>query len=203
MRHSKLLKKTQDYARRTRYLVSRFKEETQGVAAIEFAFIAPLMLVMYVGTLEISNAVAANRKLSRVSSTLGDLLTQSECFTNSTLADIIKVTDDIMYPYDNTLSIQLNGVLTTSGVTKVVWSRGYNGAPQLTAGAQYTIPDKIKIDDNFLVAAKIDMSYSPTIGWITTGAKSTIKKDNTAMSMSEEMFLRPRIGDDVEIKTSC
>ncbi len=203
MNHANLINITKDYARRASYFVSRFKEETKGVAAIEFAFIAPLMLVMYVGTMEISNAVSANRKLSRVSSTLGDLLTQSECFTDDTLADIVKVADDIMYPYENQLSIQLNGVLTTDGVSKVQWSRAYGLATPLATGTEYVVPDKIKIDDNFLVAAQIKMSYTPSVGWITTGSKSTIKKDISALDMSEEMFLRPRIGDTVEIKTSC
>lgn len=203
MKHNNLVSKAKDYSARAQYLLKRFKDEVEGVAAIEFAFIAPLMLVMYVGTMEISNAVSANRKLSRVSSTVGDLLTQSECYTQSTLDDIVKVAEDIMYPYDNTLSIQLNGVLTESGVSEVQWSRAWGLMTPLADGTEYVVPDKIKIDGNFLVAAKITMSYTPAIGWITTDKKSTIKKTSSALDMSEEMFLRPRIGDKVEIKASC
>lgn len=196
--------KLDDYFRRTSYLFSRFKDEAKGVAAIEFAFIAPLMLIMYVGTMEISNAVSANRKLSRVSSTIGDLLTQASCFSDDKISDIIKVTDDIMYPHDNTVGIQLNGVQITAGVPKVVWSRGYNGALALAADTVYDIPDKIKIDGNFLLAAKIEMGYSPAIGWIKPDGKSSISIDDSPINMSEEMFLRPRVGDDVKIdNTNC
>lgn len=198
-----LLKTTRDHARRMRYLAWRFKEEARGVAAIEFAFIAPIMLVMYVGTMEISNAVSANRKLSRVSSTLGDLLTQAECFTDSTLNDIVEIADDIMFPYSNTLSIQLNGVQIDNDVAKVEWSRAWGTMTPLATGTNYSVPQKIMTNGNFLVAAKIKMTYNPAIGWLTQGSNFTLKRDESALQMSEEMFLRPRIGDDVEIKSSC
>ncbi|WP_075995394.1 TadE/TadG family type IV pilus assembly protein [Salaquimonas pukyongi] len=104
-----------------RLAAAAFRDDIKGVAAIEFAFIAPLMLLLYVGTIEISGALSANRKLSRVSSTLGDLLTQAECFTDPVLNDIIKIADDIMYPYSNSLKIRLTGILIDNG------TRRYNG----------------------------------------------------------------------------
>ncbi|MGB7335220.1 MAG: TadE/TadG family type IV pilus assembly protein [Salaquimonas sp.] len=203
MKYSNLIEIAKEKARRSSYLMGRFKEETKGVAAIEFAFIAPLMLVMYIGTLEISNAVSANRKLSRVSSTVGDLLTQAECFSDTTLNDIVEISGDIMYPYTNAVKIEINGVLITSGTAKVQWSRAWNGGVTKAVGAPYTVPNKIKIDDNFLLAAKIQMAYKPTIGWLTTGDKFTVKTDTSAINMSEEMFLRPRIGNDIRIETAC
>ncbi len=203
MKNKFLKAKLNDYLGRTSYLLGRFKDEAKGVAAIEFAFIAPLMLIMYVGTMEISNAVSANRKLSRVSSTVGDLLTQATCFTDAKISDIIKVTDDIMYPYDNVVAIQLNSVKIESGVAKVEWSRGYNGATQLAAGTVYEVPAKIKIEGNYLLAAKIEMGYSPAVGWIKPDGKTSITIDDAPINMAEEMFLHPRVGDKVEIKGSC
>ena len=185
-----------------RLAVSAFRDDIKGVAAIEFAFIAPLMLLLYVGTIEISGALSANRKLSRVSSTLGDLITQAECFTDPVLNDIIKIADDIMYPYSNTLKIRLSGVLVESGTAKVQWSRGYGMNP-LAKGSIYTVPNKIKIDGNFLVAARIQTTYTPAVGWLATHKVGDLSKDTTAINMEEEMFLRPRIGNNIEVKGSC
>ena len=204
MNKKHLNEKLDDLFRRASYKLDRFKEEAKGVAAIEFAFIAPLMLIMYIGTMEISNAVSANRKLSRVSSTIGDLLTQDSCLTSANIADIVKVADDIMYPYDNVVAIQLNGVqIDAAGIPKVVWSKGYNGATELAVNTIYTVPDKIKTPENFLVAAKIEMGYVPTIGWIKPAAHSTISIDDAPINMAEEMFLRPRVGDVVTIDGAC
>ncbi len=199
MKNSKFKNIVRDHALRAGYLATRFGQETKGVAAIEFAFLAPLMLLMYVGTMEVSNAVSANRKLSRVSSTVGDLLTQTTCYTDATLTDIMKIADDIMFPFSDTLKIQINGVKVVGGVPKVQWSRGYYGALQLATGANYTVPDKIKVEGNFLVAAKIDMNYAPAIGWLTYGTGNNLNRDNSAITMKEEMFLRPRIGDTITL----
>jgi len=203
MQNISLMKTAKDYFNRTTYLVTRFRDEVQGVAAIEFAFLAPLMLLMYVGTIEISNAMSANRKLSRVSSTVGDLITQAECFTDATLTDIMKITDDIMFPYQNTLSIQISGVSIDNGIAEVEWSKAYGGATPAANGSPYTVPTKIKIDGNFLVAAKINMAYHPAVGWLNYETNTSLSKDTTAINMEEEMFLRPRIGNEIKIEASC
>jgi Flp pilus assembly protein TadG len=192
-----------DRYNRASWMISRFRDEVEGVAAIEFAFLAPLMLLMYVGTIEISGAVSANRKLSRVSSTIGDLLTQAQCYSDTTMSDIMNIADDIMYPYAQSLQIQVSGIQITGANATVQWSRGY-GTTAAANGSPYTVPAKIMTDGNFLVAAKISMSYTPAIGWITFNSPTSLSKSNTALSMREELFLRPRIGNTVTIdNTNC
>lgn len=192
-----------DRYNRVSWLARRFRDEVEAVAAIEFAFLAPLMLLMYVGTIEISGAVSANRKLSRVSSTVGDLITQATCFNDATLTDIMEIADDIMYPFDESLSIQISGIQITGTNATVQWSRGY-GTSAAANGTPYTVPAKIKTDGNFLVAAKIAMAYTPAFGWITFNHTTSISKDTAALNMEEELFLRPRIGNTVTIdNTNC
>ena len=140
--------------------------------------------------------------MSRVSSTLGDLITQAECFTDPVLKDIVEIADDIMYPYSNSLKIQLTGVLVESGTAKVKWGRGYGASP-FAKGTVYNVPNKIKIDGNFLVAARIQTSYKPVVGWLSSKRAGELSSDTTAIQMEEEMFLRPRIGNNIEIKGSC
>lgn len=180
----------------------RFRDEIRGVAAIEFAFIAPLMLLLYVGTIEVSGALATNRKLSRVSSALGDLITQAECFTPATLTDITKIADDIMYPYKDALKMRITAVKITGTEAKVQWSKGY-GMADLAVNTNYTVPNKIKIDGNFLLAAYVETNYTPAVGWITTHKLGDINVDKTAIQMKEEMFLRPRIGNEIRLQSSC
>ncbi|MCB1430467.1 MAG: pilus assembly protein, partial [Nitratireductor sp.] len=76
-----------------RFLIvgDRFREEVRGVAAVEFAFIAPIMILLFVGTIELSAGVATNRKLSRLSSTIGDLITQSQTLTTNDIDNIMDV----------------------------------------------------------------------------------------------------------------
>ncbi|MCB1387093.1 MAG: pilus assembly protein [Nitratireductor sp.] len=185
-----------------RRMAAAFRDDLRGVAAVEFAFIAPLMIVLFVGTIEVSSALAVNRKLSRVASTIGDLVTQEECYSDTTLTDIVEVADDIMYPFSNAMKIRLTGILVESGAGKVKWSRGYNTTPA-SSGSTYTVPAKIRINGNFLIAAKIETTFIPAVGWMSAPKAGQLAKDTSAIEMSEEMFLRPRIGNEITISSSC
>lgn len=189
-----------------RMLLERFRDEVKAVAAIEFAFLAPVMILMYVGTIEISAAMSANRKLSRVASTVGDLMTQTDCYTNADVNDILEIADEIMFPYNNNLAITLTGIEITSSGPEVVWSRSNNGSGA-AAGSPYTVPARINNEGTFLVAASVSMAYSPAVGWFTFKERQDktgeLSKTTGAINMSEELFLRPRIGADVQVGGAC
>ena len=52
--------------RRAKHFALRLVDDRRGVAAIEFAMIVPIMLVMFFGTVEFSSGVAVDRKVSLV-----------------------------------------------------------------------------------------------------------------------------------------
>ena len=56
-----------------------------GMVAVEFALLIPVMLTMYFGTLETTNAMTAARRVTNVAQTAGDLTAQ---VTNVTTADM-------------------------------------------------------------------------------------------------------------------
>ena len=55
--------------------VADLARDRRGLAAVEFALIVPLMLVLFYGTLEFSSGVAVDRKVTLVARTLSDLTT--------------------------------------------------------------------------------------------------------------------------------
>lgn len=182
--------------------IRHFASDLRAVAAIEFAFLVPLMLLLYVGTIELSGAVSANRKLSRTSLVIGDLITQTNCYTNSDIEDIMKIADDIMYPYDDALTIVITAIRIEDGDGEVVWSRA-NGSGADAPGAPYSVPKTIATEGTFLIATRVAMNYQPAVGWITYGSHGELSRDQTAMDMQEQMFLRPRDGNNIEIKGAC
>jgi Flp pilus assembly protein TadG len=180
---------------------TKFASDRKGVAAVEFAFIAPIMLLLFVGTIELSAGISTNRKLSRLSSTVGDLVTQSQQLTASDVEAIMDVSSKIMYPYDeDDVTIVLTGVQITSGQAKVVWSKSRPAGLEKTINSDYTVPAKIKKDGTFLVAAEIKTSYTPSVGWIKYTASTGIDFTYNPIEMREELFLRPRIGSTVELQ---
>ena len=55
---------------------ARFMRDRRGVSAIEFALIAPLLILIYVGVAEIGNALTVFRRTSTVAATAADLTAQ-------------------------------------------------------------------------------------------------------------------------------
>ena len=58
---------------RTSQFLRRFGRDRRGASAIEFALIAPLMLGLYIGCVEISDGVAADRKVTLTAGALANL----------------------------------------------------------------------------------------------------------------------------------
>lgn len=92
-----------------------FKKDSKGVAAVEFALIAPILLLLFIGTIEVSSMVAVDRKISRTSSAIADLIAQGGFTAGNTEAEmraIFGMADRIMYPYtDKIPCIVISSVL--------------------------------------------------------------------------------------------
>ena len=56
--------------------------DTRGIAAVEFAMVVPLMLVLFFGTVEFSSGVAVDRKVTLMARTLSDLTSQNVSVTD-------------------------------------------------------------------------------------------------------------------------
>lgn len=54
-------------------LPRRFRDDARGIAALEFALILPLMLMIYLGLVEMSRGLRASQRLDLVAHTLSDL----------------------------------------------------------------------------------------------------------------------------------
>jgi Flp pilus assembly pilin Flp len=57
-------------------LVQGLRRGDDGVAAVEFALIVPIMAMMMIGAIELSEAVTVDRRVSSVAGTTGDLIAQ-------------------------------------------------------------------------------------------------------------------------------
>jgi Flp pilus assembly protein TadG len=80
-------------------LPARFHRDERGVAAVEFALILPVLVLLYVGVVDITYAVTANRKVTQVTSAVADLTAQAFEVDNQDVQNIFRAANDIMRPY--------------------------------------------------------------------------------------------------------
>jgi Flp pilus assembly protein TadG len=117
--------------------VCRLIPDRRGVAAVEFALVAPLLLSMYFVTMEVAQGIEANKKVGRVGSMVADLITQQSEITPDQLEAIMKIGQSILQPYNrSTPKIVVTAIEITpdpGSRVQVAWSgkieNGGNGAP--------------------------------------------------------------------------
>jgi Flp pilus assembly protein TadG len=184
---------------RIRLSIFELASDCSGIAATEFAFIVPLMLVMFFGTVEFSSGVASDRKVSLMARTLADLTSQNTSVTLTQLQNFFNASNAIMWPYVSSPPPTPNPVNSTiselyidpaTGVARVQWSQG--SAPR-TVGAPAPLPASlIGTDPNthailpnqYFLFSEVNFQYVPTIayGMMPTGG----------INLSDVAYTRPR-----------
>lgn len=166
-----------------RYLAARMKRDTSGMAAIEFVFIVPLMLVIFFGTIELSNGVAADRKVTMTARTLSDLVSQNTNVTNLQMTNFFTMGSAIMTPYSGTpMTLRVSAVnINGSGQATIAWSDG-NGIAGRTVGSTVTVPAGLIVNNTQLIWSEIAYTYTPAVGYVM----------KTAVTLNDVCYTRPR-----------
>lgn len=178
----------------------RLLGDRRGVAAIEFALVVPLLLCMYFVTMEVAQGVETNKKVSRVGSLVGDLVTQQMTIQKADLDAIMKIAGSVLEPYERSSpKIVITAIEITDETTpkvKVFWSRKVeNGTYSVDAakGTATTVPAALNVKGSFLVRVESYLAYKPVITWAAGDKKPmglTAAFDN--INMKETYYLRPR-----------
>ena len=186
----------------TRSALSRFGVDERGAAAIEFAFIAPLLITMYLGTMEISQGIEANKKVGRSASIIGDIIAQSQTTISVVdVQDILKIGSAIMQPYTRTLpTITITAInIDAAQAATVAWSHRINGTTFVTSplvvNSPITVPANLNIASTFLIKVQTSLEYLPLTSWSIQ--KNRAGNTYAAIDMNETYYLRPRVSTTV------
>jgi Flp pilus assembly protein TadG len=173
-------------------LLRRIAHDKRGVSAVEFALIAPLLVSLYLGCVEISDGVAADRKVTLVASTVANLIAQSTSISTSDMSNILDASSAIIAPYaTSNLKITVSCISIDANKTATVkWSATRNGTAQ---SGTVTIPTDLQVANTQLVYAQASYAYTPVIGYTITGT----------LNMSEKMYMMPRITAPTYGTTTC
>lgn len=178
-----------------RTLLARFRHADCGVAAVEFALIMPILLILYLGSVDVSQAIQADRKLASVAGTLGDLVAQTRKeLPLSVLEDYFTASQAIMLPFEGSEASMLVTIVAVDpyGSTRVIDSRGANGATPETKNSSYPLPAEITnlALDGYVVVSEAWYNYRPVVGYVITDA---------SVQLYKQFFYIPRFGDEIFI----
>jgi len=166
-----------------------FAKDHRGVSAVEFAIIAPLMVSLYLGGVEVSDAVAASRKTTIVARTVADLVAQDSKLTNAGKDDVMNAAKLVATPYGNVnLGITVSSIkIDNTGIAKVEWSDTKDGKA-LTVGSTVTLDKALVVPNTWLILGETTYKYVPTFGEGITGT----------IYLYDKIYMRPRISPNVQ-----
>lgn len=154
----------------------QFLRNRRGLAAVEFALIAPVMIVMFCGTVELSNAVDCNARVSQVSSTVADLVAQSTTVSTAGTTNIFAAANAILFPNSIThAKIVVSSLVDDgNGHVSVAWSDALNTSPRTAPPAN--IPDGLIATGGSVIYAEVVYTYNSVAGDLF-GASFNLKSD--------------------------
>src|SRR5258708_35821237 len=106
------------------HAVAGFARDQGGVSAVEFAMLLPLMITLYLGTVEISQGVGIDRKVTLTTRTVADLASQVSSINNADMTNLLNASSSVIVPYDTTkLKVTVSEItIDNTGTAKIVWS---------------------------------------------------------------------------------
>ena len=167
------------------------RQDTRAVSAVEFALIVPVMCTLFLASVETTQGLQIDRKVSLTARALSDLASQSTVIADTEMTNILDASSDILTPFSagNALMVVTGIQIDAKGKATVAWSDQRNST-RYTCGATITVPTQLMPDlgtTGFLVLAEVKYNYTPIIGFLITGT----------VQLSDRLYTRPRIGDTI------
>lgn len=149
----------------------RFARARSGVAAIEFAFVLPVMLLLFIGMSQATIALSMDRKVTLLARTAADLVGRVGTVTADDLDGIMRAASVVLQPYDDAeVSIVLSSVVVADPdgaagadplAASVCWSRANANGTRRAAGDTLPIPAGFDQDGMSFILAEVRMPYRP------------------------------------------
>lgn len=182
-------------------MIPRFFHDKRGVAALEFALIAPVLILLYLGSIEITGGIDTDRKLGRAASMVSDLVTQEQTtITKAQVSNIMNIAAATLLPYQrDTPQITVTAInVSATGTATVAWSRrrvnGVETRP-FTIGSGADLDANLRIPSTSVIRVDMSTAYVPLLAWTI---KDTVSRSNgtsaVGLGLADTAFGRVRQG---------
>ncbi|MFH6782083.1 MULTISPECIES: TadE/TadG family type IV pilus assembly protein [Methylobacterium] len=153
-------------------MLVRFRRGQDGIAAVEFAMVLPLLLLLYLGTTDLAGYISNFRKVTLAARTVADLVArEGGTIPTGQFATIVKAGRAVLAPYDGAtarIAAKAIGVYDANGTARVcsyAVDGGNAGAPApIGSTAVPPVPDVFKKAGIRYVVVELTMTYKPLFG---------------------------------------
>ena len=184
----------------------QFLTQEGGSIAVEFAFVAPVMIGLFFGLNELALALGAKGDVVNLASVGADLIAQEKAVTTSDMTNVFSALSAMLYPYATanariTISSIIDNNTTTTG--KVAWSCTQGGSAR-AANSVYTFPTAAQGvitsgSGGSVIMAEVTYSYSLPVNISIAGAINL----SGPYTMSNTFYSKPRRVAQIPLAAGC
>ncbi len=176
-------------------LAVRLVREKDGIGAIEFAILVPVLLLLYLAALQTTVALSVAQRASRAAGTIDDIVTQQSKVSTSFLATMPSVAKAIFVPYTiSGMTLKITGIkIDASSKATVAWSWEQDGTTAYTSGSAVTgVPTDLNKANSFLVRTELAVPYK-----LISFGPDFLPAGMNSITMQRRYFYRQRTGDSI------
>lgn len=164
-------------------LFRKFRRANEGLAAIEFAMLLPVMITMFLGSIELTDALTCKQKVVGLAATAADLIAQEKNVTDADMSNVFSAVNSIVYPYPTAnVKIVISSLVDNgSGGGKVAWSSAQNGTPR-AVNSTVAVPAGVITTGGSVILAEITYPYTSKVSSMLTGTTN----------LTSTFYARPR-----------
>ncbi|MBB2971973.1 TadE/TadG family type IV pilus assembly protein [Mesorhizobium sp. RMAD-H1] len=178
-------------------IVSRFRSDRSAAAAVEFVLVVPLIVLVYLGAVDLSGGIETDKNVSRAAGIIADIVAQQSTVSKTQLDDIFEIGEATIFPYDRAkpgikvTAIQVAASPQTNPPATVAWSYSNGKLSPDTKGRTIDIPVGFRTNGTYLIKVEVALTYVPVTAW---GMRNLVSADG-GLPLSETYYLSPRLAD--------
>ena len=170
--------------------------ERSGASALEFAFLAPILIAIYISSFEITTGYSVSQKTLKAAGSIADIVTRQETVNKAFLTEMIDAAEATIAPSAAPgLKLRITGVtIDSAGNAKVLWSWNESGGVPYSKGSPVIVPADMKKPGSFLVHSELSIEHTMLLFF---GSPAGLEKSSRNITINREFFYRQRRGSDV------
>ena len=176
--------------------------DSRGVAAVEFALIVPVMMLLMLGVIELSYAIIIDRRVQQVAETVSDLTARLEKQPDApTITNIVTASQYILAPYPyRPAIITLQSIVSspTNAATQYqTWSCTFNSSSASLSCAcsmlTYTLPQGVIGKNEQVIVGTANYDYKPiSLNYFLRTAWSGRSDGAGGYNINQAGYMKPR-----------
>ena len=170
-----------------------FLWQESGIAAVEFSLILPILVLLWIGGVEVTQGLSVDRRCNNLAAAIGDLVARDKKLKPSDISAIFDIAPGAMFPHPTSgMSMRVSAVkMDEDGNATIAWSQAEGSEPAYADDYDVNsiVAASLRAPDSQLIMAEVYYNYTPTVGYVIVGSKL----------LSDRIFFVPRLVSAVQL----